>query len=724
MDARIEPRSSSSLDLSSVPPIFILPTHIPADDLHRYEGQVHAAQGALTYDPEEARVFVGKVEQKKRAGFELRAIGIWTEESIVRRSKMSDTKSLPRPEPSRKRRKISHEHESKTRLTSSSSEDSAQEDSTPKSAQLVWPDLTSDILVLNLEWLVLCLKHNTLLPYAPHLVYSGKLIPKPKENATDGKSSTLVTYIKATPQHPNTASSSRLPEGLAGSAASHSPRRFQSSSLSRSPRITKHSPPKLHRTTTSEHEERSRGVSPSNLPPLPEWAKGHHASYACCRSTPANPPNSHFISQLSAIKLARTLTLDEIGVRAYSTSIASISAYPHRITSEHEILRLPGCNNRIAELWREWFDSMSDDPSPAADKDRSISHMRTLASDPDMQVLRLFYDIWGVGADTARKLLFTHHFRDLDDIVEYHWHALTRVQQIGVKFYDEFKIPIPRAEVEDIATVIRQHARNLLLIPEPDFNGPNDIVCVIVGGYRRGKAESGDVDVVISHRDESKTKDLVIDLVRSLETEGWITHTLTLHTTTSDRDQNPLPFRTGHGHGFDSLDKALCVWQDPHFPSSTTQPPDLQPNQPSNLQSPSQQSAPPSGPPSSPGEEVAKTNTNIHRRVDIILSPWRTVGTAILGWSGGTTFQRDLRRFAKKEKGWKFDSSGVRDRGTGKVIDLESPKRVKRMGGRGEGPQGDGDEDWEKLDTWEERERRVMDGLGVGWRRPEERCTG
>ncbi|KAH1505679.1 hypothetical protein KXV52_001807, partial [Aspergillus fumigatus] len=96
-----------------------------------------------------------------------------------------------------------------------------------------------------------------------------------------------------------------------------------------------------------------------------------------------------------------------------------------------------------------------------------------------------------------------------------------------------------------------------------------------------------------------------------------------------------------------------------------------------------------------------KRNPNVHRRVDIIISPWRTVGCAVLGWSGDTTFERDLRRYAKKAHGWKFDSSGVRERTSGgQVIDLE-------RGG----------------ETWEERERLVLEGLGVGWRPPQERCT-
>ena len=270
------------------------------------------------------------------------------------------------------------------------------------------------------------------------------------------------------------------------------------------------------------------------------------------------------------------------------------------------------------------------------------------------------------------------------------------MQQIGVKFYDEFLVGIPRGEVEGIAETVRKHARKAAGVEEGEETKERDVVCVVVGGYRRGKEESGDVDVILSHREEKVTKNLVVDVVRSLEEEGWITHTLTLQTTTSDRDQQTLPFNTKghqpfHGGGFDSLDKALCVWQDPTYSSHDAN-----------------------------GEENKK-NPNIHRRVDIILSPWRTVGCAILGWSGGTTFQRDIRRFASHERGWKFDSSGVRERGGGVVVDLENPKEryfVDKEGVKKER------QEWEWKDDWKDRERRVMEGLGIGWRDAPDRCTG
>lgn len=298
-----------------------------------------------------------------------------------------------------------------------------------------------------------------------------------------------------------------------------------------------------------------------------------------------------------------------------------------------------------------------------------IAAVDDLDTDPKLQVLNLFYEIWGVGATTAREF-YNKGWRDLDDIVEYGWSTLSRVQQIGVKFYDEFQIRIPRAEVEAISSVILFYANKL----HPGFQ------MTIVGGYRRGKADSGDVDVILSHPDENATFGFVQDIVAELEKGNWITHTLLLSMANSERGQTPVAWKGDDnkkpGTGFDTLDKALLVWQDPHWPTRN--------------------------------EDLAKNpkakNPNVHRRVDIIISPWKTVGCAVAGWTSGTTFQRDLRRYVKKEKNLKFDSSGVRSREDGHWVDFES------VGG--------------KAPDMLTAEKRVFEGLGLEWREPNERCTG
>lgn len=160
-----------------------------------------------------------------------------------------------------------------------------------------------------------------------------------------------------------------------------------------------------------------------------------------------------------------------------------------------EILRLPGCGDKYAQVFAEFEDS------------GQISELQKAATDAKTSVIRTFYNIWGVSAVTAEEF-YRKGWRDLDDVVEFGWNStlLHRSQQIGVKYYDEFLQRIPRSETESIANTILEHANRL----------KDGFQMTVVGGYRRGKTMSGDVDLILSHPDEEATDKFIKKLVTSL----------------------------------------------------------------------------------------------------------------------------------------------------------------------------------------------------------------
>ncbi|KAK7514694.1 hypothetical protein IWZ03DRAFT_222694 [Phyllosticta citriasiana] len=687
-------RPQSQLDLSSLPPVFVLPTHLTVDDLHELEDKLAEHGARMTYDIREAKIVIGKVGTKRRAQLELRSRKLFTREATPANTESSILDPEPRGPP-QKRRKI-EDHSSRG---DSSTEDKAEAPPTRpsrsagsgrSSPSAVVPSSagngasaelfdSNQIRVIKMDWIDNSSRTGKLLPMKDYLVYEGKPTEPPSATppfqapyaskapivipaspSSRGSNQTAKTGQSILDRAKADASSETSPKqrraGFKGSSSTRfSNRRFASSSQ---PATWKS---RLLHKTTSEHEGSSSNDG-KDLPPLPAWVK-QRKKYACERATPADPPNATFINQLKQIRLARALTGDEIGVRAYSTSIAALAAYPYKLRSANEVARLPGCDGKIVGLWQEWRDSHEEEGK------RALAAVRAAESDPEMKVLRLFHGIWGVGATTARNFLLDLGWCEIDDVVEHGWSTLSRVQQIGVKYYNEFQEPVPHSEVESIAATIRTHAMRLR---------GEGVEIALVGGYRRGKTDPGDVDIIVSHRQLECTQDLVTDLIEGLEEEGWITHTLLLSTANSTRGQATLPFiNTGSAAGgFDSLDKALVVWQDPQW---DTREADLARN------------------------PKAK-NPNPHRRVDIIVSPWRTMGCAVLGWTGDTTFERDLRRYVKNEKNWKFDSSGLRDRLTGQVLLLEGPDGIEG--------------------SWVDAEKKVFDALGLEWREPWERCTG
>ncbi|KAK0719980.1 hypothetical protein B0H67DRAFT_552238 [Lasiosphaeris hirsuta] len=591
------------------PVIFLLPTHLGSEELHKLEEQI----STLTFDINEAEIVLGKVFRKERALFELRKHKLATEEV----TENDEVTGLPRA----KRTRVVGPAEDVS--SDIGSDEQVQEYVTPTTAAT-----SVAVKVVKLTWFTDSLDAGALLPLGDYVVYEGNKVtatpmkppPKPRVNASDVLKRAMGDVASPALAKPRLASSHEL-RGLRGKHNRHPTR------------------PTLQRQTTSERDREKY------LPPIPEYL---HSTYSCQRPTPIHPPNETFIEELAKIRTARTLTGDKVGVRAYSSAIATLAAYPHVLSSTQEVARLPGCGAKIAQLHQEFKNA------------GELQEAKDDESDPKLGVLRLFYGIWGVGEKTAREF-YNKGWRDLDDVIEYGWDSLSRVQQVGVKYYDEFQLKIPRAEVESISDTILQHANKIR----------SGFQMVIVGGHRRGKTESGDVDVVLSHPSESATRGFVERIVISLERDKYITHTLTLGTANSERGQTPVSWKGNErkGTGFDTLDKALVVWQQPTW---------------------------------STGE--AK-NPNLHRRVDIIISPWKTAGCAVLGWTSGTTFERDLRRYCKTQRSLKFDSSGIRSRADGSWVDFES------------GPDGQPAPDMLTA------ERRVFAGLGLEYRLPEERCT-
>jgi DNA polymerase IV len=619
--------------------------------LHDLEREIGPA---LAYNNKETNLFVGKVSRAKRAVLELKGIDVLTE-NVVRAKGEGKVKEVE--ESPRKRRKVDKKGEGKEDGYIWIDSDTASENETDGDVVVVEKgkgkgrerrgemgkrasspatvdnkeggDGGDMVKVLKLDWYTDSVKAGKVLPMEEYVVYEGRRIEKaaPKPQPTKLLSASVMTRARAESPPPASISTRHK----RGPPHSHSQ--------------SQHSQPKphlLHQTTSGLEEA-------SNLPPLPDYCT---KQYSCQRPTPSPSPNGAFIAQLKKILLARKLMSDSVGERAYNAAIASIAAYPYTLTNVEEILRLPHCGKKYAALYQEWKDT------------GHIREVDDFENDPKMQSLAIFYQIHDVAGKTANQF-YDRGWRDLDDVIEFGWKMLDENQQVGVKFYDDFQAKIPREEVERIGQTVLDYANGIR-------EGFQMVIC---GGYRRGKKLCGDVDIILTHPDESATHRLIDPLREELENGGWILYTLQTSNRNSSRNQEPLNWKGSMPRaraGFDSLDKALVVWQDPNWP---TEEEDLE-------------------------RDPKAKNPNRHRRVDIIISPWKTAGCAIVGWSGATMFERDIRLYCRTELGCKFDSSGVRTLKSGDWVDLEGKETDLLV-----------------------KEKKVFEGLGLEWREPTLRCT-
>jgi DNA polymerase IV len=310
--------------------------------------------------------------------------------------------------------------------------------------------------------------------------------------------------------------------------------------------------------------------------------------YACQRRSPLICPNQELVDVLLKLRLQWTIEDDERRVRAYSSAIASLKAYPIKIKDADEVKQLEGCGGSIANKVSEYLQS------------GTIHQVQSAWQDEALLTKYTFWNVHGLGAKGVHLWYNERGYRSLNDAIQSAWDTLPRPQQIGLKYYDDFLIKIPRSEVEEIVRVVHDAAQRVF-----GHDSPVDSTCC--GSYRRGKAESGDVDVVLTHISIHDTAAALRRVIHELEERSFVKEIISERT---ERDGSKTSF-SGYAIGM-----LVC-------------------------------------------RSVKTGVAQPMRRVDIIVARPDNYITAVLGWSGSITFERDLRLYVKRMFDLTFDSTGL-----------------------------------------------------------------
>ncbi|KAG8852747.1 hypothetical protein FRB91_006028 [Serendipita sp. 411] len=220
------------------------------------------------------------------------------------------------------------------------------------------------------------------------------------------------------------------------------------------------------------------------------------------------------------------------------------------------------------------------------------------------------------------------YYRRLARIPKEKAHAEGMLTSISLR--DEFSVKITRAEVEEVTRIVTDELGKI----------QRGFIHTITGGYRRGKSESNDIDIVFSHEQSGQGRGALHILVSRLQKQGLITHILPA---TSFRTPGSMKSYAEN----EALERVLCVFMLP----------DDSPSFPYN----------PSG------------NRRLHRRVDLIFAPIETYWCAVVGWTGSIMFERDIRSWCKDKFKYKFDSSGLTRRSDLSRIPVHSERHLFQL---------------------------------------------
>lgn len=187
----------------------------------------------------------------------------------------------------------------------------------------------------------------------------------------------------------------------------------------------------------------------------------------------ADNPNSRTIEVLQQMLSYYERTADQWRCLAYRRAIAALRRERNKVVSKSQALEIKGIGERLAAKIEEivWTNR--------------LRRLEQANMEPSDALLSQFLNIYGVGYQQASKWV-AQGYKSLDDLKNRA--NLTTNQKIGIERYDDFQKRIPREEVKAHGAIVREAVVAM----------DSSYTVIIGGSYRRGAADSGDIDLIIT----------------------------------------------------------------------------------------------------------------------------------------------------------------------------------------------------------------------------------
>lgn len=212
------------------------------------------------------------------------------------------------------------------------------------------------------------------------------------------------------------------------------------------------------------------------------------------------------LDALEKLRQKEVANKEPFKVRAYATVIKSIHAYDQPINKIEDIKEIKGVGKKIYDKIKEIIDT------------GELKQLERYTS--EIQAINELTKVHGIGPSKAKELVKDHGISKIEQLKE-HPELLNAVQKVGLKYVDDFQKRIPRAEMEKHESFVTGIVQKL----DPKLRAE------VVGSYRRGAKDSGDIDVIITHDDNPENYDGIIkQIVDHMKKESYLTDDLALGT--------------------------------------------------------------------------------------------------------------------------------------------------------------------------------------------------
>jgi NAD-dependent DNA ligase len=207
--------------------------------------------------------------------------------------------------------------------------------------------------------------------------------------------------------------------------------------------------------------------------------------------------NEEFVDILDKLSNIMLKQGEPFKSRAYQKAQETIMSYPNDITSPSQLKGLPGIGDTIMDKLNEYVET------------GTLKILEREKNNP----INILTDVYGIGPKKAKELVD----KGITTIAELRarqnelFIELNGIQKIGLEYYEQLLERIPRSEIEEYNEIFKSAFSN---DPSSKFE--------IVGSYRRGAQNSGDIDVIITSNSGIVYKNFVDELIK----RKIITHVL------------------------------------------------------------------------------------------------------------------------------------------------------------------------------------------------------
>lgn len=183
------------------------------------------------------------------------------------------------------------------------------------------------------------------------------------------------------------------------------------------------------------------------------------------------------ISELQTLSSKEALAKNFFKVRAYQKVIKQIEEL-NQVRNFDDLKSVTGIGSKIYDKIQEIFQT---------GQLRSAERVRQTI---DLQVYEPFLKIHGIGITKAKELVDIHNIKSIEELqkaLDTGKELLNEKQRIGLKYFVDIQKRIPRDELQKHQKKISKLVKNI----------SERIDVKMVGSYRRGKEDSGDIDIII-----------------------------------------------------------------------------------------------------------------------------------------------------------------------------------------------------------------------------------